>query len=50
VELRGKPGEGWSSATAQFGGLRPGHRTDEVRFEVPSGAELWIDDVLLYEP
>jgi hypothetical protein len=45
----------WAEATADFtaggkGGPRRGERVDEVLFLLPKGAELLLDDVLLYEP
>ncbi len=45
-----KTGE-WAEATADFTpGPRRGEGVDEVQFLLPKGAELLIDDVLLYEP
>jgi inosine-uridine nucleoside N-ribohydrolase len=52
VELKKlKTGE-WAEATADFTGakLRAGDRVDEIHFVLPKGAELLVDDVLLYEP
>jgi hypothetical protein len=51
VTLSGtKKGE-WAEATATFTGqVKRGDRVDEVHFLLPKGAELLIDDVLLYEP
>jgi inosine-uridine nucleoside N-ribohydrolase len=61
VELKGlKKGE-WAAATADFtadskrgdgtdGKPRAGDRVDEIHFLLPKGAELLVDDVLLYEP
>src|SRR5436853_3450475 len=55
VELKQlKKGE-WAEATADFNagsGKKPraGDRVDEVHFLLPAGAELLVDDVLLYEP
>jgi hypothetical protein len=50
----------WDEVTLDFGravrsdgmagGLRPGDRVDEVRFLLPTGGELGVDDLLLYEP
>jgi hypothetical protein len=40
----------WAEATADFGKARPGEGVEEVRFRLPKGAELLVDDVLLYEP
>lgn len=44
-----KPGE-WAETTLDFGKTRPGDKVDEIRFELASGAELLLDDVLLFEP
>jgi inosine-uridine nucleoside N-ribohydrolase len=61
VELKDlKTGE-WAEATADFtadskrgdgraGKPQAGDRVDEVQFLLPKGAELLVDDVLLYEP
>jgi inosine-uridine nucleoside N-ribohydrolase len=47
-ELR--PGE-WTETTLDFTKqTHSGERVDEIQFLLPKGAELWIDDVLLYEP
>jgi hypothetical protein len=40
----------WAEATADFSAHWAGDRTDELRFLLHRGAELLIDDVLLYEP
>jgi inosine-uridine nucleoside N-ribohydrolase len=51
VELKGLKTDGWAEATADFtAGSRRGDRVDEVHFLLPKGAELLLDDVLLYEP
>ena len=60
VELKSLDKEKWAETTVDFarakrgdgseGGPRKGDRTDEIRFLLPSGAELLLDDVLLYEP
>jgi inosine-uridine nucleoside N-ribohydrolase len=55
VELKGLKAGRWEEATADFtaarpGKPRPGDRVDEVQFLLPRGAELLLDDVLLYEP
>jgi inosine-uridine nucleoside N-ribohydrolase len=45
-----KTGE-WAEAIAEFApGPRRGQRVDEIQFLLPKGAELLVDDVLLYEP
>jgi inosine-uridine nucleoside N-ribohydrolase len=61
VELKGlKTGE-WAEATADFttdsrrgdgsdGKPRAGDKVDEIHFLLPKGAEVLVDDVLLYEP
>jgi hypothetical protein len=50
VDLKGlAPGE-WSAATVAIPGPRSGHRTDELYFLVSPGADLSLDDVLLFEP
>jgi inosine-uridine nucleoside N-ribohydrolase len=53
VELKSlKKGE-WAEATAYFTAEsrpRRGDHVDEIHFLVPKGAELLVDDVLLYEP
>ncbi|HKI31734.1 MAG TPA: hypothetical protein VKA46_07690 [Gemmataceae bacterium] len=42
----------WAEATTDFteGKPRAGDRVDEIHFLLPKGAELLVDDVLLYEP
>jgi hypothetical protein len=42
----------WAEAAPDFSGPKPraGGRVSEVRFLLPKGAELLVDDVLLYEP
>jgi hypothetical protein len=50
VELMGLKQSVWAEATADFGRTRKGDKVDEVRFLLPKGAELLVDDVLLYEP
>ena len=51
IELKKlKTGE-WAEMTADFDGkVRQGDRVDELQFLLPKGAELLLDDVLLYEP
>jgi hypothetical protein len=61
IDVKGlKKGE-WGEITLDFsrnskrmdgskGKPRPGDRVDEIRFLLPRGAELLVDDVLLYEP
>jgi inosine-uridine nucleoside N-ribohydrolase len=53
VELKGLKTDEWVETTADFsseGKLKKGEQVDELQFLVPKGAELLIDDVLLYEP
>ena len=40
----------WAEATIDFDVAQRGASADEVRFVVARGAELFIDDVLLFEP
>jgi hypothetical protein len=41
----------WAEATAEFPAeAKRGDRVDEIQFLLPKGAELLLDDVLLYEP
>ena len=42
----------WTETTIDFGpgNLRPGAQVDELRFLLPRGAEMLVDDVLLFEP
>lgn len=48
VEAPGLRRDAWSETTVEFPtGLQV---ADEVRFRLPEGAELLLDDVLLYEP
>jgi inosine-uridine nucleoside N-ribohydrolase len=46
-----KKGE-WAEATLSFPSPEPKKElhVNEIRFRLPKGAELWIDDVLLYVP
>ncbi len=41
--------DGWAEATVDFAQVKGGS-ADEIRFLLPNGAVLLIDDVLLYEP
>ena len=51
VDLKNLKNGAWIETTVSFDSLKPGgDRVDEVRFLLPKGAELLIDDVLLYEP
>lgn len=53
VELKGLTKEKWAEATVDFtadGKLKKGQKVDEIHFLLPKGAELLIDDLLLYEP
>ena len=50
--LIGLTQEAWAETAVDFHlGGRPGaHQVDEVRFLLPRGAELLVDDVLVFEP
>jgi inosine-uridine nucleoside N-ribohydrolase len=53
VELNNLKGGEWAEAAAEFTAdpkSRRGDRADEIQFLLPKGAELLVDDVLLYEP
>src|SRR5262249_13648871 len=58
VELKSLKRDEWAEVLVDFSRAkgekgvvpRKGDRTDEIRFLLPKGAELLIDDVLLYEP
>jgi purine nucleosidase len=55
VEVKGLTQKKWAEATVNFSGTNPGppncgDRVDEVQFLLPTGAELIIDDLLLFEP
>jgi inosine-uridine nucleoside N-ribohydrolase len=52
VELKSLRKDHWDETTVDFSDSKPrkGDRVDEVRFLLPKGAELLVDDVLLYEP
>ena len=56
VELDGLVKDKWTEKTIDFtadGGLKKRLKVDELIFSLPkgaAGAELLIDDVLLYEP
>jgi inosine-uridine nucleoside N-ribohydrolase len=53
VELKKLTKGEWAEATVDFTGdgkPRRGDHVDEIHFLLPRGAELLIDDVLLYEP
>jgi purine nucleosidase len=53
VELKGLTRGKWAETTVDFtaaGKLKPGGKVDEIHFRLPRGAELLIDDLLLYEP
>lgn len=47
-EAKGLARDDWSETTVEFAaGMM---RADEIRFHLPAGSELLLDDVLLYEP
>jgi inosine-uridine nucleoside N-ribohydrolase len=55
VELKGLTKDQWAGATVDFTDAKPkkpqaGDKVDEIHFLLPKGAELLIDDLLLYEP
>ncbi len=54
IELKDLKQDEWSETTVDFGPavMKPkkGDKVDEIHFLLPKGAELLIDDVLLYEP
>ena len=51
VELNKLEKGEWAETTVDFDGkARKGDRVDEIHFLLPKGAELLLDDVLLYEP
>jgi inosine-uridine nucleoside N-ribohydrolase len=56
VELKSLPKEKWAETTVNFtadskpGKPKKGDTADEVHFLLPKGAELLLDDLLLYEP
>lgn len=49
VELKGLMQGKWAEVTADLGATK-GQSADEVHFLPPKGAELLVDDVLLFEP
>src|SRR5262249_35717288 len=49
AELKDLKTGAWAETTADFT-AKSGERVDEIHFLLPKGAELLIDDVLLYEP
>jgi inosine-uridine nucleoside N-ribohydrolase len=48
AELQGLQQGVWAEATVDFG-KTTGDKADEIHFTLPKGAELLVDDVLLYE-
>jgi hypothetical protein len=60
IDLNRMKTDKWAEVTADFtgdskranGAAKPkgGDRVDEIQFLLPKGAELLLDDVLLYEP
>jgi hypothetical protein len=54
AELQKLAADRWTDTTVSFNegskGPRRGDRVDEIHFLLPQGAELLVDDVLLYEP
>jgi len=55
MQVKGLTQDKWAEANVSLGAANPGppkrgDRVDEIQFLLPGGAELIIDDVLLYEP
>lgn len=52
IELKALKKDEWAETTVDFSADKPrrGDRVDEIQFLLPKGAELLLDDVLLYEP
>jgi inosine-uridine nucleoside N-ribohydrolase len=51
TELKGMRKDKWAEAALEFTSqTRAGQRVDEIHFLPPKGAELLVDDLLLYEP
>jgi hypothetical protein len=55
VELKGLAKDKWADALIDFSDAKPqkpkaGDKVDEIHFLLPKGADLLIDDLLLYEP
>ncbi len=52
LELKGLTKGKWADTLLDFTAakLKPGLRVDEIHFRLPKGAELLLDDLLLYEP
>ena len=61
VDMKGVQQDLWTEATAKFttdsrgsdgasSQPKPGESADEIQFLLPKGAQLLLDDVLLYEP
>jgi inosine-uridine nucleoside N-ribohydrolase len=49
AEVKNLKRDQWAEATVDFGRTK-GNRVDEIHFLLPRGAEMLVDDVLLYEP
>jgi inosine-uridine nucleoside N-ribohydrolase len=51
LDVKGMRKDEWTETTLDFTKqTRAGQRVDEMQFLLPKGAELLVDDVLLYEP
>jgi len=51
IELKDLKTGAWSAATVDFTGKhKAGEEIDEIHFLLPQGAELLLDDLLLFEP
>jgi inosine-uridine nucleoside N-ribohydrolase len=48
VDLKGLKNGVWAETTVEFHDPRKGEKVREVRFRLPAGAVLYVDDVLLY--
>jgi hypothetical protein len=49
AELKGLKKDDWGEVTVDFN-TAPGAKADELHFLLPKGAELLLDDLLVYEP
>ena len=51
-ELKNLKKDKWAETTLSFAlpDTTKEHYVNEIRLRLPKGAELWIDDVLLYVP
>jgi hypothetical protein len=50
-ELKGHKNDAWAETTVDFTKMiRNGDLVDEIHFLLPQGADLYVDDLLLFEP